>query len=351
MLAELVSLPLLEQLTLTAALVNAITGGGFSTIDPGQLDAQGLLAKAQESIPIIIDKCTGEPEPAPAPAPAPTPAPLTTCFSGKTHVQVQLPDGSIVIQRMDALKIGEMVQTADGTFSQVYSFGHKAASSKAKYLQILSASMDNTRPLEITAEHLIYTHDASKNAPVLVAAGDLRVGDHLVTANGSPSTILWIREVERQGVYAPITASGNLLVNGVLASSYVSRDWLQDRVSGNTLHKFQHGAMLPLRLVCTVVANCDTERYDETSGFSSWVHFWFRVEEWMLTLPKFSKASFLLVLAFPATLITLLGNMSDTPLHLLMVHIVAAAVGYFVWKRANRKYKGDKGGKVEGAKV
>jgi hypothetical protein len=50
-------------------------------------------------------------------------------------------------------------------------------------------------------------------------------------------------------------------------------------------------------------------------------------------------------------LITLLGNVSDTPIHLLIVHVVAAAVGYFIWKRANQKYKGDKVGKVERTKA
>ena len=356
MTAAIGSLPPFEQISLLAQIGLFFANGGFTgTIDPNQPNTQTFITKALASIPIIIAKCTGEPQPTAAPTKAPVPAPALPpgleCFSGKSQVLVEMPEGSIVHKRMDALKIGDSVQTADGTFSKVYSFGHKVASSTTKYLQVFSAGMDNAHPLEISTEHLIYTHDASKNTPVLVAAGDLRVGDSLVTAHGSPSTILWIREVQSQGLFSPITATGNLIVNGVLASSYVSRGWLKDHVSGNTLHKFQHGAMLPLRLVCTMLVNCDAERYDETTGFSTWVHFWFTVEKWMLTLSPLPKTGFLLVLAFPAMLITLLGNLSDTPWHLSIVHVVAAAIGYIVWKRANRTSKDDKAGKVKVVKA
>ena len=148
--------------------------------------------------------------------------------------------------RMDTLQIGDSVLTADGSFSKVYGFGHKASSLQTKYLQVFAANMDKDHPLEISPEHLIYTQDRSEKAWKLIPAGDLREGDSLLPANGRPSAVLWIREVERKGVYAPLTVSGNLLVNGALASCYVSRSWLKDHVSGQALHQFQHGAMLPV---------------------------------------------------------------------------------------------------------
>ena len=250
---------------------------------------------------------------------------------------------------MDALKIGDSVLTADGFFSKVYSFGHKA-SFKTTYLQVFSASMKQGHPLEISSEHMIYTHDRAKSALKIVAAGDLEVGDSLLTKEGLPSEILWIRKVERQGVYSPLTESGNLFVNGVLASSYVSRNWLKDHVSGDTLHAFQHGATLPLRLFCGVV-DCKTEMYNEKTGFSGWVQFWFDVEQWMLSLPMFLQAPFLMLLAFPSTLILLMGKVLGMPVGSWWLHALVAAVGYPVWKRQFDKDSAkdgcDTGGKMK----
>ena len=233
---------------------------------------------------------------------------------------------------MDALKIGDSVQIADGTFSKVYSFGHKASTQRTKYLQVFSASMDKGRPLEISPEHLIYTHDASKNTWKLVPAGDLNAGDSLLSANNRPSTILWIREVERNGAYAPLTMSGNLLVNGVLASSYVSRNWLKDHVSGHTLHKFQHGGMLPVRLFCTITS-CHDESYNESTGFSAWVQFWYEIEQRMLTLPMAWQACLWTLLLVPAAWIAFWGNILVQPIAFLVTNTVAVMIGYFLWKR------------------
>ena len=233
---------------------------------------------------------------------------------------------------MDALKIGDSVQIADGTFSKVYSFGHKAPSQQTKYLQIISTTMDKHHPLEISAEHLIYTQDASKNAWTLVPAGDLNEGDSLLSTNGRPTTILKIREVERQGAYAPLTVSGNLLVNGVLASSYISRHWLKDHVSGLTLHQFQHGAMLPVRWFCFLVS-CQDETYNESTGYSAWVQFWYEMEQWMLTLPLVWRTCCWSLLLAPAAMIVILGNVSVQPMSSLVTHAVTVVIAYLIWKR------------------
>ena len=245
---------------------------------------------------------------------------------------------------MDALQIGDAVQISDGTFSMVYGFGHRASSLKTptKYLQVFASNMDAGDPLEISPEHLIYVQSGTttlQTAPKLVAAGDLKVGDRLWTVHGSPSPILWIRHVFRQGVYAPLTVSGNLLVNGVLASSYVSRDWLKDHVSGDTLHQFQHGALLPVRLVCSSgVMNCGHwERYNNVTGYATWVQFWFDIEQWMLRLPLVWRASFLTLLLVPAALITLAGKVLLMPLHAWVVQGVIAVVGYLIWKGGRKR--------------
>jgi len=127
---------------------------------------------------------------------------------------------------MDQLQIGDEVLTADGSYSKVYSFGHFSPKTKTSFLQIRTDSMDY--PLEISLEHLIYVQDKATKTTRLVSAGELKVGDNLVSELGLSSEILSIHSVQREGAYSPLTASGQLAVKGVLASSYVSRVWLKD---------------------------------------------------------------------------------------------------------------------------
>ena len=102
---------------------------------------------------------------APTPtAPTPSPTPDPNCFSSVTTVEVE----GHGITRMDALKIGDSVLTADGTYSKVYSFGHFAPQDETEFLQIHLNSM-NLQAVEITADHMLYvymTHVASsKRSP------------------------------------------------------------------------------------------------------------------------------------------------------------------------------------------
>lgn len=205
--------------------------------------------------------------------------------------------------------------------------------------------MEQSHPLEISSEHLIYSHkNAAKNAVTLVPAGDLQVGDSLLTRDGNPTEILWIRKVERRGAYSPLTGSGNVLVNGVLASSYVSRNWLKNYVSGDILHLFQHGAILPVHIFCSLV-NCQQESYNKTTGFSAWVQFWFTVEQWQLSLPKVWQVVFLSVLAVPATMLTLLGKLLViSPTKSLATHAIDAIIGFFLWKQQQQPQKKRKRG-------
>jgi len=229
---------------------------------------------------------------------------------------------------MDSLEIGDFVLTDSG-YSKVYSFGHKDLNIKVNHLQVFATNMAPGHPLEISPEHLLYTFDSTTNAKSLIAAGDLRVGDHLVTKQGTPSKITSVHTVMRHGAYSPLTSAGNLLVDEVLASSYVSRGWLKKHISGDTLHAFQHGSVVPYRLFCTLFG-CAEEIYDGVTGFSSWVHFWFRVEQWQLKLAKVFQVIFWLFIAIPAALLLLLGKVLDLPTNTLAAHVAIAGLGYWV---------------------
>jgi len=172
------------------------------------------------------------------------------CFSGNSIVEVQ-DRGRI---SMNALKIGDLVLTSNGTFAKVYSFGHYQQKAETEFLQIQASSVYQNQALEITKDHLLYVCNGNRNFQI-VPAGTVKVGDFLITESGEATPITSIRKVQRRGAYAPLTTNGNIVVNGVLASNYVSRAWLQGYLSGQTLHWLQHGAALPFRFFCSL-AGC-----------------------------------------------------------------------------------------------
>lgn len=247
------------------------------------------------------------------------------CFSGQSQIDVKGKGPTA----MDALQIGDYVRVEDGSFEPVYSFGHYDPTQKVGYLQVKTTSMKD--PLEISPEHLIFVHESTKTQ--LVAAEKLKIGDSLVTNEG-PSIISSIQSIQRQGVYSPLTASGKIMVNGVMASTYVTRSWLMNSafVTEDALHWLQHGAALPYRAYCWSIGGCEQENYDKATGFSPWVQFWFEWEQWQLELHWIGQLSFLSVLSVPAFFTMLVGKLIASPKE-VAVHFVAALVGFVLWKK------------------
>jgi len=161
---------------------------------------------------------------------------------------------------MDALKIGNLMLTSNGVFAKVYSFGHYQQKTEAEFLQIQVSNVYQNEALEITADHLLYVHSSSKN-PQIVPTGTVKVGDFLITDSSEVTPIISIRKVQCHGSYAPLTTTGNIMMNGVLASNYVSCAWLQGHLSGQTLHWLQHGGALPYHFFCGFVG-CENENYN-----------------------------------------------------------------------------------------
>jgi len=277
------------------------------------------------------------------------------CFSGRSTVQVQDARGSVT---MEELRVGDFVRVAGGSFSRVYSFGHYQPNVVAEYLQIQTAPgaviQKNFQPIEISSEHLLYVFNMTTKGYDLLPAGHVKIGDHLFVSEQhvlAPSRVTAINKVHRRGAYSPLTATGNILVGGgggVLASNYVSRSWLKDRVSGQMLHMLQHGAALPYRLYCTAIG-CENETYDEATGFSPWVLFWFNVEQWQLSLHPALQALFLMFLAIPATLVVIAGALlaiADST-GTTATHVLACVLGYCVWKK-QQKRRIESGGNPKG---
>lgn len=249
----------------------------------------------------------------------------SVCFSGSAEVQVRGQGPTI----MEALKIGDSVLTGDGSYSRVYSFGHFAPNQPVRYLQIMLDTME--KPLEISKNHLIFLYVQSKKQQLAVSAGSVRVGDLLLSHQQQPVQVLSIKEVDRQGAYAPITVAGNIIVNGVLASCYVTRQWMPAMISGHAMHLIQHGGIVWYQIYCYLIG-CQDESYDSKDGFSPWVKFGFQVEDWLRSLPLAVHVPILILAIVPVLVFDYcMGSFLISPL-LFLTHVAALFLGFVTWK-------------------
>jgi len=293
------------DITMSSALTGAYTDFRW----PLLADASCFDAIPQPTPPPV-------PQPTPAlqvPQPQPAPAPTPVCFSGSAEVQAEGKGAT----RMDALKIGDSVMTGDGSYSKVYSFGHFAPNEKAEYLQIHADSMET--PLEISVEHMLYAN--GKLAP----AAQVKVGDMLVSGHGPPVEVKSIRKITSRGAYAPLTTTGDIVVNGVIASSYVClSSTFEDRVPCELQGWIQHAALTPYRIYCGLVG-CENETYDEATGLSKAVRMWLSLLHW-LKCSTITLSAFLYLVVLPGQWIVL-----------NMVNLAVATLGYYIWMKAINK--------------
>lgn len=179
------------------------------------------------------------------------------CFPGDSTVMRQDPEGVREIPLRD-LKIGDSVQSADIAtgltfFTKVLfdahnEYGH--AQQNVEFIRLVHASGS----LTLTESHFVAI-DGGRFVPAM----DVMLGDKLVIQTGqslSNSEVVAIERVVKHGPYAPFTFNGQLLVDGVLASAYVSpagfsealKNKLVSLVGWDALYSTIHVIFLPLRI-------------------------------------------------------------------------------------------------------
>lgn len=190
---------------------------------------------------------------------------------------------------MTDIVLGDMVQVDEaGRFEPIYSFGHLNAKAEGEFVEI---QLDDNQdaPLRASRQHLVWEATRGEFVP----ASSLRVGDKL----SGERTIQSIHpNVKALGVFAPFTPSGTIVVNGVVASCYVSLN--DDDDESNTLlgvshHWMAHAFEFPHRLACHYMGQCLDETYTE-DGVSTWVAIPLQWSLWMLEQPIVARTVFLL---------------------------------------------------------
>ena len=184
----------------------------------------------------------------------------SSCFSKGATVQVE-GVGSVA---MEDLQVGQKVLTGTGNYQPVYAFGHYNPEGLAMFVQFHTKDS----MLEMTGNHLVFKDGQA------VRADSIQVGDVL-----SSGPVTKITSAPNQGLYMPLTKDGTIVVDGILASSYVS---IADDVPGVVEksavfladeQSLLHWWLAPYRMMCMgISANFCTGSFTE-EGISNWLMY------------------------------------------------------------------------------
>lgn len=243
---------------------------GLSDIGASIVEQTGFLPIPVGEYPFLRARVTGSCIQAPTPAPvakptlapiAPVPAPVTPptrapCFSTMSSVEIK--DQGVV--SISQVKVGDYVKSSNGDFTQVYGLGHFDPDFESEFLQLYFAISNNqsdvkaynAEPLEVTSKHLLFVERSGRQYPV--RASDVVIGDKL-----SDKIVASIGKVTRRGLYSPLTQSGDIVVSGIVASTYVD---LLDYTLGFDQHTLGHAVFAPQRMFCSYfIDTCKKESY------------------------------------------------------------------------------------------
>jgi hypothetical protein len=167
----------------------------------------------------------GTPGATPPPTPPGGAAPAApACFPGDAIVNVR-GRGAIPVA---TLAVGDnvLVESAGGklTFAPVLTFLHKVGPNSATCLHKSVTVLHTHGTFQASWNHLVFVI-SENGVREDVTASALRPGDQLLIQSNAtaliPSPIISIRsETTCGGMYAPLTSSGAIFVDGVLASNY-----------------------------------------------------------------------------------------------------------------------------------
>lgn len=172
------------------------------------------------------------------------------CFSADATVHVR-GRGNVA---MRDLEVGdEVLSWQSKHYQRIYAFLHRNELAKAEYLQLETDSLSSGKPLEITRDHLLYVQGKSLPVP----AGSIVVGDILQGQGGEPTRVTGVTSISRlDGVYAPATTDGTLVVDGIQVASYVALKDMQEAAYflGADVSFLQHLGLSPFRFFCRWVS-------------------------------------------------------------------------------------------------
>jgi hypothetical protein len=131
---------------------------------------------------------------------------------------------------MDELVAGDRVKVASGVFSEVFMFTHKLPAGSHHFVSLLTTSGHR---IALTSGHYLHVNGA------LAPAGAVSVDDRLQLGSGESTSVTAISFLESTGLYNPQTLQGDIVVNGIRASTYTTA--VEPRLA--------HAGLAPLRVL------------------------------------------------------------------------------------------------------
>lgn len=129
------------------------------------------------------------------------------CFPGDSFVT--LANGESIMMR--DLEVGMTVMTKEGKGSPVFMFGHKDEHSWSPVIEILTSSGSKIR---LSPGHYLYVNGDLKTAENVI------VGDTVVSGSGTPLVVTSVTSSFAQGMFAPTTLNGAMIVDDIMVSCY-----------------------------------------------------------------------------------------------------------------------------------
>eukprot|EP00736_Rhodelphis_marinus_P008077 Rmarinus@m.23656 len=208
-------------------------------------------------------------------------ATTSKCFPGSSTVYME----DSTVKRMDQLQIGDSVATiVDGRveYLPIIGFNDRRPAEVYEYLVVTTetSGTSNQRELRISSEHVLFTPTSNESGDSIemevagigplssIFAAELHAGCHIISIEDSKphrATVISVESDLYQGAYAPFTAEGTIIVDGVFASSYaLFRD-----------HSVAHAFMKPYIWYHTMKTWSGVEVSTETdaSGFLPYAAF------------------------------------------------------------------------------
>jgi len=173
------------------------------------------------------------------------------CFPGDSVVTT----GAGVKKRMKDLRVGESVLALsnDGLLrpSEVLLFLDRSVTARTEYVTLVT---DTGKSITATPTHLVLRWEKPERSQIRhanpVYAKNVRVNDTLLTViNGDggqlrlrAERVVAVSRTEKDGLYAPLTVDGTVVVDDIVASCYavIDSQWLA------------HLAFLPVRAVAAI---------------------------------------------------------------------------------------------------
>ena len=228
-------------------------------------------------------------------------------------------------------------------YEKVYAFGHYKENAAPTDFFVIHTFPHNRKkkPLEITGQHMVYLH--GKQNPV--RADSLKVGDVLRGDYYTGFTVTKIAKVKRTENYAPLTPHGTILVDGIVASSYISlqkdaREHIELGESGFEVRISQrvmvHMFLSPFRSYCLGLSSELCESYN-ADGLPPYVAFGLRIADWAIALPlvvQLVGLVFFFVVLVPVVLIEDIAGPELAP-----VMLAISIVSLILYKRSNYRVR------------